>query len=98
MECVIGGGVSAESLSFFNELTQNTLDKFETRKVLFDARKATLANGGDKGILKAVGFELMWLKNKRNFYGMIYAEDQNRIEMLQHRYDKLIEQAGGKYE
>lgn len=98
MECVIGGGVSAESLPFFDQLTPNTLDKFETRKVLFDASRATLANGGDKGILKAVGFELMWLKNKRNFYGMIYKEDENRIEMLQQRYDKLIAQAGGSYE
>lgn len=98
MECVIGGGVSAESLPFFDQLTPKTLDKFETRKVLFDAQKATLANGGDKGILKAVGFELLWLKNKRNFYGMIYKEDENRIEMLQQRYDKLIAQAGGKYE
>ena len=98
MECVIGGGVSADSLPFFDNLTANHLDKFETRKVLFDARQATLANGGDKGILKAVGFELMWLKNKRNFYGMIYKEDENRIEMLQARYDKLIAQAGGKYE
>lgn len=98
MECVIGGGVSAESLPFFDKLTQGNLDKFETRKVLFDASKATLANGGDKGILKAVGFELMWLKNKRNFYGMIFKEDENRIEMLQARYDKLIAQAGGNYE
>ena len=98
MECVIGGGVSAESLPFFDRLEPNTLDKFETRKVLFDATNATLKNGGDKGILKAVGFELMWLKNKRNFYGMIYKEDENRIEMLQQRYDKLIAQAGGKYE
>lgn len=98
MECVIGGGVSADSLPFFDNLTPDHLDKFETRKVLFDARNATLANGGDKGILKAVGFELMWLKNKRNFYGMIYKEDENRIDMLQARYDKLIAQAGGKYE
>jgi len=98
MECVVGGGVSAESLPFFEKYTSATLDKFETRKVLFDAKRATIANGADKGILKAVGFELMWLKNKRNFYGMIYKEDENRIEMLQKRYDKLIEQAGGKYE
>ena len=98
MECVIGGGVSAESLPFFDTLTQGKLDKFETRKVLFDAKNATLSNGGEKGILKAVGFELMWLKNKRNFYGMIFKEDENRIEMLQARYEKLITEAGGKYE
>jgi len=98
MECVIGGGVSADSLPFFNNLTPGILDKFETRKVLFNAKMATLENGGDKGILKAVGFELMWLKNKRNFYGLIYKEDENRIEMLQNRWDKLIAQAGGHYE
>ena len=40
----------------------------------------------------------MWLKNKRNFYGLIYDEDANRIEMLEMRYKKLIEDAGGQYE
>ena len=98
MECVIGGGVSSETLPFFDNLAPDVLDKFETRKVLFDARKATLKNGGDKGILKAVGFELMWLKNKRDFYGLIHKEDEIRIDMLQQRYDKLIAQAGGNYE
>jgi len=39
----------------------------------------------------------MWLKNKRDFYGCIYEEDHARIEMLQGRYDRLIEQAGGLY-
>ena len=98
MECVIGGGVSEASLPFFKQLTAGNLDKFETRKVLFDAQKVIQSKDADKGILKAVGFELMWLKNKRNFYGMIYKEDENRIEMLQKRWDKLIEQAGGRYE
>lgn len=97
LECVIGGGVSAASLPFFRKLPSGTLDRYETRKIIFKSPEA-LHNEADKGILKAVGFELMWLKNKRDFYGMIYEEDKNRIEMLQKRYDKLILEAGGQYE
>ena len=96
MECVIGGGVSKETLPFFSALKPGLLDKYETRKVLFKYPDAA-GPIGEKGILKAVGFELLWLKNKRNFYGMIYKEDENRIMMLEQRYDKLITQAGGKH-
>jgi 4-hydroxy-2-oxoheptanedioate aldolase len=39
----------------------------------------------------------MWLKNKREFYGGIFEEDHARIDMLQSRYDRLIEKAGGLY-
>lgn len=95
---VIGGGVSAHSLPFFRRLPEGSLCKFETRKVIFDAQKALSDENAEKGILKAVGFELMWLKNKRDFYGMIHNEDSNRIAMLEYRYKKLIEEAGGVYE
>lgn len=92
---IIGGGVSAHSLPFFRELSY--LCKFETRKVIFDAKKALVDKKTEQGILKAVGFELMWLKNKREFYGMIFHEDEARIDMLEARYKKLIEDAGGIY-
>ena len=93
---VIGGGVSAHSLPFFSRLPAGALTKFETRKIIFDAQQSLQDKNADKGILKAVGFELMWLKNKRDFYGMIYKEDAARIDMLEARYKKLIEQAGGQ--
>ncbi len=93
---VIGGGVSAHSLPFFARLPQGALTKFETRKVIFDAQAAIKDPNADKGILKAVGFELMWLQNKRDFYGMIYREDEQRLTMLEDRYKKLIEAAGGR--
>jgi hypothetical protein len=96
LECALGGGVSADSLPFLRRLPAGTLDRYETRKVIF-ASPAGLGPDADKGILKAVGFELMWLKNKRDFYGRIFEEDHSRIEMLQSRYDRLIEQAGGLY-
>ena len=94
---VIGGGVSAGSLPFFRELPKGALTKFETRKIIFDAQSAIYDEKADKGILKAVGFELMWLKNKRGFYKMIYEEDSQRLGMLENRYKDLIERAGGKY-
>ena len=91
---IIGGGVSYQSLPFFKQLPKNSLYKFETRKIVFDAQKAFEDKNIDKGILKAVGFELMWLKNKRKFYEMIYKEDEKRIVMLESRYKNLIEKSG----
>jgi 4-hydroxy-2-oxoheptanedioate aldolase len=96
LECALGGGVSADSLDFMRRLPDGYLDRYETRKVVFGCPGALGDDAGD-GILKAVGFELMWLKNKRDFYGCIYEEDHARIEMLQSRYDRLIEKAGGLY-
>jgi 4-hydroxy-2-oxoheptanedioate aldolase len=97
LDCVIGGGVSAQSLPFFRDLPEGHLDRYETRKVIFQCPGA-LGPDADKGILKAVGFELMWLKNKRDYYSIIAAEDNQRITMLEARYKKLIEEAGGKVE
>jgi len=93
LECAVGGGVGKEALPFMRELG-DLLDRYETRKVIFDC-PAGLSDGAEAGILKAVGFELMWLKNKRDFYGCIYEDDAARIQMLEARYDQLIEQAGG---
>jgi 4-hydroxy-2-oxoheptanedioate aldolase len=96
LECAVGGGVSAASLPFFRELG-NLIDRYETRKVIFRCPDA-LNDKADAGILKAVGFELMWLKNKRDYYGLIFEEDAQRIVMLEGRYKKMIEAAGGRYE
>ncbi|RJQ33540.1 MAG: citrate lyase beta subunit [Actinobacteria bacterium] len=97
LECAIGGGVSAETLPFLRMLGPELVDRYETRKVIFQCPEA-LHDSADNGILKAVGFELMWLKNKRDFYGSIAFEDKVRLEMLQSRYDKMIVKAGGVYE
>jgi hypothetical protein len=93
LECAVGGGVAKEALPFMRELG-NLLDRYETRKVIFGC-PAALDDNAEAGILKAVGFELMWLKNKRDFYCSIYEEDRTRIEMLEARYARLIEKAGG---
>ena len=96
LECALGGGVSAESLPFMRRLPEGYLHRYETRKVIFGCPEALGDDAGD-GILKAVGFELMWLKNKRDYYGRIFEEDAVRIKMLESRYDRLITQAGGLY-
>lgn len=96
-EMVIGGGVSKYSIPFFANLPQGSLNRFETRKIIFDADKAIKDPNTDKGLMKAVGFELMWLKNKRDFYKNIFDEDAQRLQMLEYRYKELIEEAGGVY-
>ncbi len=83
LKTALGGGVSTNSLDFIRRLHEMQLiDKFETRKVVF---KADAVKFGEKAILKAVEFELLWLKSKRRFYQRIKQEDENRIEMLEKR-------------
>ena len=87
---VIGGEVSAESLLFFKQIPY--LSKYETRKIIFDASKSLKNSNAHKGILKAVEFELMWLKNKRDIYKVIHDEDLQRLNLLEDRYKKSIEE------
>ncbi|MCX7905291.1 MAG: aldolase/citrate lyase family protein [Elusimicrobiales bacterium] len=93
LECVMGGGISKEALPFMRNLPNGVLDRYETRKVIFKCPEG-LGDKAEIGILKAVGFELMWLKNKKNFYSKISEEDDHRIEMLEKRYKELIEETG----
>lgn len=89
LKCVVGGGVSAAALPVFKKLPHGLLDHYETRKIIFSCPGA-LGNQAEAGLTKAVEFELLWLKNKRDFYGLIFQEDSKRIEMLEERYNKLI--------
>ena len=87
MTCVVGGAISTDALPFLRELPEGLVDRYETRKVCFSCRSA-LGKDADKGILKAVEFELLWLKNKRNYYKAIAQEDDSRITMLEERFKK----------
>ncbi len=82
---VIGGGVSALSLPFFKKLPKNILNRFETRKIIFDAQSVLEGKNPEKGILKALDFEIMWLKNKREYYKTISKEDETRLKILEER-------------
>jgi hypothetical protein len=76
----IGGGVSLHSLPFFKMFCQGHFDRFETRKVIFDCPQAL--DNFSLALPKAIEFELLWLENKKNYYGAIVREDAQRLEIL----------------
>ena len=88
LEFVVGGAVSIDALANLKRVNSIHLDRFETRKVVFKAS----ALGSDSlpcALRQAVRFELLWLLNKREYYGLMHREDQARIEMLESRWKVL---------
>lgn len=94
LDVVVGGGVSVDSMPFFKAFPKGHLDRFETRKIIFSCPGAL--NNKEDAFLKAVEFELLWLKNKRDYYHAISREDEDRITMMEARYKKAIEKLEGK--
>lgn len=88
LSVVVGGGVSVDSSDFFKAFPEGHLDRFETRKVIFQCPKAI--QNPEVAYLKAVEFELLWLKNKQNYYAAIANEDNSRIKMMEARYQAGI--------
>lgn len=85
-----GGGVSPSSILFFKELfsfngAYEARRTFETRKIIFDAKKALQCPDIQDGILKAIDFELFWLRHRYNFTKTFFKEDEKRLKILDAR-------------
>jgi hypothetical protein len=89
--CTIGGGISAHSLPFFRTVGDKSIDRIETRKVCFSAPVILGHKNSEKGIFKALGFELLWLRNKLNFYRSVSGKDKQRMTLIEHRYMREID-------
>ncbi|WP_419808639.1 aldolase/citrate lyase family protein [Sphingomonas sp.] len=91
LELVVGGSVTADAVDALREVAAIRLDRFETRKIVFDGA-AINSHTIKAGIANAAEFELMWLQNKRSFYQRIADEDVARIDMMQSRARHFVPQ------
>ncbi|MCQ2743600.1 MAG: aldolase/citrate lyase family protein [bacterium] len=85
-EFIIGGGISPLSVQMFNKL--KLIDKYETRKIIFNAKNPLIHINAQEGILKALRFELMWIKNKES-RNILTKNDVERIKVLEARCSVL---------
>jgi hypothetical protein len=86
LNLVVGGAVSIDAVDILKRVKEVHLNRFETRKVIFSSEALDIKNL-DKGMLEAINFELLWLRNKKNYYGLIYKEDDKRIKMISDRWN-----------
>ncbi|MCR5261500.1 MAG: hypothetical protein K6C94_06640 [Candidatus Gastranaerophilales bacterium] len=79
---IVGGQINTEAVSFCKNLPY--LSGYETRKIIFDIPNILLYEKAYEGILKAIEFEMLWLKNKQERL-LPRDEDTERIKILEQR-------------
>lgn len=85
LEVGFGGGISYDAIPFIMKMTPYA-DRFETRKIVFK-----LTNDEETirhGMLLAMEFETLYLKQKCSFYDRMANEDRARLNMLEERVRK----------
>src|SRR5258706_10038850 len=88
LETTIGGGTTHErNLKILKDLPKGLLDYFQTKMVRFQCPAAF----GDKnaGLMKATEFEILWLKNRFNYYDAMAKENLKTIAKLEARNKAL---------
>ena len=88
LDFVVGGGISDRALPNLKAINNVFLSRFETRKIIF-SNNALNNKEIVQSLLDAVQFELLWLLNKREYYGQIIKEDDKRYKMLNNRWKLL---------
>jgi uncharacterized protein YqgV (UPF0045/DUF77 family) len=90
VDFVTGGAVSPDAIEPLRRVRRTRLSRFETRKVIFDASVLDNDDAVQKGLALAIEFEFLWLKNKRDYYVTLGAEDEQRIRMMEARREAVV--------
>lgn len=85
LELVTGGAVAESSVESLTTLQKVLLTRYETRKIVFTGENLPRGQA-QEAIVLAGRFELLWLKNKQEYYQSLAQEDKKRIEMLSARF------------
>ncbi len=87
-DMIIGGGISPKSVSFLQKIPY--LTNFETRKIIFNSKVLSNTVSAEVGIIRAIDFERLWIINRRENYGIIKNNDNERLQFLEKLLNESI--------
>lgn len=79
--------ISDKAINFMHSLPIDVFNTFETRNIVFDAKKALEDEKLDDALITAMEFELAWMQRKHEFYDRIANAEISRIEMITKRVE-----------